>query len=198
MITPPRLERSASLKQSPEQGTTLILALVFLLAIGLVIVATSTFAVNSNVNTVNTRAQQASLASVESEASAAIQAVRTSFFYPGCSSAACTTYSKSAPGTSQVCTPQSNVVSTLGVYCVGFGGSANGQAIRIVDFYVCQSGIDCGASANSSKVLLFAEVAYTDLPPAEDTASNECTATSTVTCGLTLSITTWDVRLADT
>lgn len=178
-----------------EHGASLILAMVFLLAVGLVIIATSSFAVNASVNAVNTRGEQTTLANVESEASAAIQAVRGSYSSLACVSVCSTPYAGS--GTDSRCTPSPNVVSSLGVYCVGFGSSFNGTGTRTVDFYVCVSGLDCAAAANSASVALFAEVAYEDLPPGEVSTANQCTATSSVTCGITLSINSWDVRLAD-
>ena len=185
-------------RRDGESGSVLILALVFILVVGLLIVATANFAVDASVNTVNSRTSQVTTATVESEASSAIQAIRGAYFYPGCSSSACTTYAAlGSAGTAYTCTPQPNTISSLGVYCIGFGGSANGTALRTVDFYVCAAGINCAASANSSKVLLFAEVAYRDLPYEEDNTDNQCTQTTTKTCGITLSITTWDIRLAD-
>lgn len=192
--------------RGPERGTTLILAMVFLLAIGLVILATASFAVGANSNTINAKSHQTTLANVEAEASAAIQGVRSSYLYPGCSLGPPPTcpsiYSdpaKTPNGVSYSCTP-TGVISTLKVNCVGFGGFANGDGVRTVDFYVCPSGVaDCAASAASSQVALFAEVQYRDLPVGEQLTDSHCTPTpgDTLTCGLTVSFTAWDVRLAD-
>lgn len=191
----------AAQKHRSERGTALILAMVFLLAVGLVIIATANFAVNASVNTVNARGEQATIANAEAEASAAMQAIRTAYFYPGCDAGTCPKIYNSLTPTSYSCTPP-GVVSSLEVNCIGSGGSAENQAARTVDFYVCQSAAsggpaDCAAAAASSKVLLFAQAQYLDLPAGETSTDNQCTATSTATCGLTLSVTAWDVRLAD-
>lgn len=177
-----------------ERGAVLILALVFLLAIALVTVATAALAVNSNANTSNARQQQLSQANVESEVSLAIQTTRVTYNYGGCASNCYATPPAFPALSSQTnCTPGSGAVGGLSVWCVGSGGSNYG--FRTVDFYVCKSGVS--PCAGSTKVALFAEVVYQDVPAGEAQTNDECSSLSTATCGITMSITSWDARLAD-
>lgn len=184
-----------------ERGTVLILALVFLVAIALVILATAAMAVGAQSNTVNTRSQVSSQINDENAVSLALQATRSVYGYstgtPSCSGDAC--YGSPAPSptfsSESVCTPSAGGISGITVWCEGSGGSKYGSPTRTVDFYVCASGVN--PCAGSSKVALFAEAVYTDLPPGEPQTADQCAATSTNTCGISTTITAWDVRGAD-
>lgn len=185
----PHRELSA---EASERGAVLILALVFLLAIGLVTIATASMAVNANANTSNAHTQLVTQANLESEASLAIQATRippgNSYNYAGCSS---NCYATSGFSSASNCTPSAGAISGLTVYCEGSGGNGSSPT-RTVDFYVCKSGNACPGNP-----ALFAEVIYQDLPAGEPQTADQCTTTSTVTCGLTMTVASWDVRLAD-
>ena len=187
---------------SSDGGAVLILAMVFLLAIGLITVATAAMAVNANVNTSNAHQQLVTQANLESEVSLAMQAARNSYDYAGCTSvpapAADNCYAASGFSSSANCTPSAASIGGLSVWCDGSGASANGIPTRTVDFFVCRSGVS--PCAGSPSVALFAEVVYTDLPAGEPQSADQCTrppTPSTATCGLTMSVTSWDVSLAD-
>ncbi len=175
-----------------DGGAVLILALVFLLAVGLVTVAIGNMAVNANANTSNSHSQLLTQINLETEASLAIEATRDTFNYAGCAS---NCYSASGFSSAKMCTPTTAAISGLAVWCEGSGGSANGLPTRTVDFEVCKTVIT--PCAGSADVALFAEVVYMDVPAGEPQSADQCTAAFTATCGVTMSVTSWDVRLAD-
>jgi hypothetical protein len=184
------IRRRDTASRPSDQGTILIVALVFLLVIGVITAAVAQMAVGASANTTNARIQQTSQADVESEVSLAIQATRSGYDYAGCSSGC---FSKSGFSSASNCTPGSGI-SGLSVWCEGSGGSENGVPTRTVDFYVCQGSSNCAGSATAP---LYAEALYEDLPSGEPLSGDQCTATLTSTCGITVSLTAWDVRLAD-
>lgn len=185
--------RFEGLDRLGESGAVLILAMVFLLAIGLVGVATAGLAVGAGSNTSNVRAQQLTQGNVESEASIAMANARTAYNF--CSGGSC----YGGPSSPKICTPASAGISGLEVICEGSGGSGNGQATRTVDFFVCKSGLSSAActSTTSPAFAVWAEVTYTDVPSGEATTNNQCTALLSQSCGITATINSWDYRLAD-
>ena len=191
-----RLDR-CRVRSYADDGSVLILALVFFLGIGLLTAAVAGMAVGAGVNTSNARSQQVNQANVESEVSLAIEATRGVYYY----SSGCTTSCYPASGLStaaSVCTPATatGALTTLSVWCKGSGGQANGKSTRTVDFYVCQGATDCTGSV-TAPAPLYAEVVYTDLSPGAPFTADQCTTSVTATCGITLTIAAWDVRLAD-
>ena len=192
-----------------DSGSTLILALVFLLATGLLTLALATFAVEANTNTTNVRAVGTVNLNAESVATATVEAIRTSYSFPG--HASTTYYTPGATNPSAVsCTPTEATTSFV-VGCIGYASPGSIQT-RIVDLYVCATANvgtgDAGAQAcyqtntalansSSSKIALFAEVTYDDLPPNQPAAAASCSSTNSSTCGMTMTIDHWDVRAAD-
>ena len=185
MITPSDNPRRAS-----EQGTVLIIALIFLLIIGVITAAVAQMAVGASANSTNARIQQTSQADLESTVSLAIQATRSAYNYAGCTTSC---YAKSGFSSASNCTPSSGS-SGLSVWCEGSGGSQNNVPTRTVDFYVCVGATNCVGSTSAA---LYAEALYLDLPPGEPLSADQCTAALSTTCGITVSLTAWDVRLAD-
>lgn len=179
-------------KRDSDQGTILIIALIFLLVIGVITAAVAQMAIGASANTTNARIEQTSQASLESEVSLAVQATRSGYNYAGCTTGC---YAKSGFSSASNCTPVSGGISGLSVWCEGSGGSGNGVPTRTVDFYVCVGSTN--NCAGSSSAPLYAEALYLDLPPAEPLADDQCTTLLTATCGITVSLTAWDVRLAD-
>jgi hypothetical protein len=177
-----------------------VLALVFLLAIGLVGMATAGLAVGAGTNTANARAQQTSQANLESEVSLAIENARSTYDFQGCTGDSC--YAPAGSFSSPVdCTPPSAAggLANLRVVCLGSGGSHYGLPIRTIDFYVCGSSVSVSscASTNPAAYALYGEVTYLDVPKGEAQTDNQCSSAVTETCGITATIGTWDVRLAD-
>lgn len=176
-----------------ERGAVLIIAMAFLLSVGLVAIATADMAANAGANTVNTRAQVTAQVNIESTVSAAVSATRTTYDYAGCSSG-CYASPPSFTSSASDCTP-TQAANSLQVWCEGSGGYENGSAIRTVDFYVCATGA-CSATSTSS-AYMFVEAGYRDVPEGEAQSNDLCTATATTTCGITMTINAWDVRAAD-
>lgn len=184
--------------RTDDKGSTLVMAIVFLLAIGLVILALGDFAVQSASTNISVRAQAKVEAAAESAATAAIQQVRVSWQYP--QTGASTTYSadlKATPSAYQ-CNP-SGVTTAADVVCEGWQVGTS----RLVDFFVCGSTYYSGASdplkaANcQSHTELFASVTYQDIPDGGSPNSASCTSSSNATCGIRMNIGQWDVRISD-
>jgi hypothetical protein len=209
-----RLPRS----QQNDDGTSLILAIVFLLVIGLSILALANFAVGSSANTSNLRSASTTSANAQSAASVAIQQVRASFNYQVQGAPFALNYNVSNPTANDpaYCSPTwAESAYSFRVYCVGFQ-SKNASPTRTVDFYVCDNSASvsfhtctgcppsgqCTVSSTTpsvpNQVALFAEAQYNDIPPAAP-SSTGCSASppTVATCGLTMSISAWDLRLAD-
>lgn len=178
-------------ERDADEGTILIIALMFLLVIGVITGAVAQMAIGASVNSTNARIQQTSQANLESEVSLAVQAARSGYNYGLCTTSC---YARSGFTSPSDCTPSSGGISGLSVWCEGSGGSENGLPTRTIDFYVCVGATSC---AGSTTAPLYAEALYLDLPPGEPLSDDQCTAVLTNTCGITVSLTAWDVRLAD-
>jgi hypothetical protein len=171
-----------------ECGAALILAMVFVFAIGLVLVAILNFSGTAVVNTNNLRVQRTVEANAESATTLAAQYQRDTFT---------TAIYTSAVGTA--CLPSGAYQGFL-VYCVGtrYPGAAG---TRVVQLYTCPSSFaslsTCNASAHSS-VNLYAVVTYDDVPPNASPTSSVCDSSGTTTCGIVMTVDRWDVRFADT
>lgn len=159
-----------------ESGAALVLALVFLLAIGLVLLAITNLAGGAATNTFNLRSIRTSELQAENVTTEAIAQARAS---------------------ASVCSSGGSVLYSGQVYCVQ---TTNSLALetRQVDFYACpaaSAGSPC--SVTGPGMLLHATVVYDDIPP-DNPASPQCSGAATQTCGISVSIKTWDVRSADT
>jgi len=184
--TPDRNERS-------EQGAALVLAIVFLVAMSILVVVLGNLATEASTATSNVRDQTTIENNAESAATFAIQQERRSYL-PAL---------YTVPATPQDCLPGQALSGPLAdsPYKISFTvwcrGSQSGPS-RTVDFYVCTptaTASQC-TSAGSKSVLLFASVTYDDSPGGALPLSF-CGPLSNATCGVTLNITEWDVRTAD-
>ena len=186
-------------ERSSEQGAALILAIVFLLAMSILVVVLGNLATEASTTTTNVRDQTTIEANAESAATFAIQQARRSYSQAPYGS---------PPG--QFATPANclpaNALSgaltqipyqtSLTVFCAG---SRLGST-RTVNFYVCgpnSVSLSQCTQANSSHELLFASVTYVDAPSGDLPLSASCGPSSSATCGVTMSINEWDVRTAD-
>jgi Tfp pilus assembly protein PilX len=210
-----KTSRSSRSQHRTDSGTSLILAIVFLLVMGLAILALANFAVGSSATTANLRSASITSANAQSAASVAIQQVRANFNYQAQPATPALNYNVSNPTTNDpaYCSPAwAESAYSFRVYCVGFQ-SKNASPTRTVDFYVCatsvsfqactgcpQTNTQCTVSSTTptvpNPVALFAEAQYNDVPPAAP-GSTGCDTTTIATCGLTMSISAWDLRLAD-
>ena len=178
-----------------QSGSALVLAIIFLLAIALVILALGSFAVQASSTNVSVRAQAKIETAAETAVTAAIQQVRVSWNYPTQIPPVATVYSNSllSTPTAQPCTP-SGATSGEIVYCQGWQIGTS----RLVDFFVCGSSYATNDPATClAKTELFASVTYTDIPDGGAPNSASCTKTSNATCGISMSIGQWDVRISD-
>jgi hypothetical protein len=182
---------------APEQGAALILAIVFLLAMGILVVVLGNLATEASTTTINVRNQTALESNAESVATVAIQQVRRSYQYPV--TLGNTQYgSPTSPGPAQACEPAgalSGFSSSLSVYCSGyiFGST------RTVNFDVCGASVLPSQCTQGQRgLLLFASVTYVDSPTTVSPLSASCGPVSSATCGVSMTINAWDVRTADT
>ena len=179
-----------------EAGSSLVLALVFIFAVGLIIIPVVSLGANAILNNTNLKGQRGNELAADSATNAAVQWVRNAC-PPGSTQNCVGIYS----GTPQACLP-SNVASmtldgvAMTVWCAGTANTGT----RTVSFAACQSSVpaaQCGVSAPSS-ALLRAQVTYYDLnPDNSDTCVPSPPAGSSSSCGIALTIDYWDVSTAD-
>ena len=166
-----------------EQGTSLVLALVFVFAIGLVLVAITSFAGAASTNTANLRSQRAIDTNADVATTAAMDSVRRSF-------------------TPAIYTGGGTLCASLlsyNVYCIGQGPFPI-AASRTVQFYTCGASVSQNTCLTSAAAQAFyASVTYDDIPPTSSPpGSSQCNSpTNTATCGILMTINRWDVRGAD-
>ncbi|HUA94959.1 MAG TPA: hypothetical protein VMB82_05475 [Acidimicrobiales bacterium] len=166
-----------------EDGATLLLALIFMVAVGLILTAILSLSGNDLANTSNLLSQQSLEFSAGGAVNAAIENVRydpVAFASPG-----------------QNCLPGASVQLSyklpISVDCVSVRNPTPPapQAFvppvtREVTFYAC---VTASCPATSTKNVVTATVDYVDQPT--------CSSTSTSTCGSQFSIKSWLVDTAD-
>ena len=181
---------AARLPRRSEHGAALIVALVLMLAISIVILAVSNFAVGAASNTYNLASQRTLIVNAEGAVSAAISNLRTQ-------------YSATGSGGNlnpQACLPSqfSSFPSSGGsgaqivVYCSGTFNPLH-VPTRTITFYACPSP-DTSCLSTSADLVMSAAVGYDDIDPSVPVTVNPCTTT----CGVSVSVTAWDVKGADT
>lgn len=177
-----------------DRGSSLVLALVFLLVGSIIVVALGDFAVGAATNSSTTQKERLIELNAQSVATIAAQQMRTSFNYPGQADSTLA-YSNHTP---TVCLPSSVSIDNLTAVCEGWQSGP----IRNVYFQVCSttasnySVTNC-ASGSGVTPVLSAEVSYDDVPTATPTPPDTCTASTTGSCGVTMAIDFWDVRNSD-
>ncbi len=173
-----------------ERGTSLILALVFVFAIGLVLVAVGGLAANALLNTSNARAERTSTGDAENAVTIAMQYLR---YNP-------------APAAPPSCLPPSSTIPSsdpgvtahnpvqVQVDCIVTTTSTG----RLVEFYACPLGASTEPACQTA-ALLHAEVAYDDRN-AQDSNNIDCydqPLAVTTSCGTAVNVDLWDVIGAD-
>jgi type II secretory pathway pseudopilin PulG len=196
-----RMPRSRRVGDQPsEQGAALVLAIVFLVAMSILVVVLGNLATEASTTTSDVRYQTTIEANAESAATFAIQQVRRSY------GQAAPYGTPGNPTTPQNCLPSGALSgplvtgtpyhNSLTVYCAG----TQAGSTRTVNFYVCGpssvSAAQCTSPTGKSE-LLFASVTYFDSPSGDLPLSASCGPTSNATCGVTMSVNEWDVRTAD-
>jgi hypothetical protein len=178
-----------------ERGTSLILAVVFVFVIGILLVSLGGFAANALLNTSNGRQQRTTTADAENAVTIAMQYLR---------------YTPAATSTLSSCLPPSSTIpssdprvnlshSPVQVYCQQDVFPTQAQS-RVVQFYACGWNVTAAnCSVGNQTVLLHAEVAYNDLNPQGVDNCYPITPPPPVTtsCGMAMTVNTWDVIGAD-
>jgi hypothetical protein len=202
-----------------ERGSALILALAFVFAVGLLILALASLTSNSMLGTSNARAQRTSLNDAETAIMTAMQYLRSNYagavYDSGITPQSCLPSSAISPSPGPVGAPGSGNVavkssdprvagqsSTVSLWCVG-NYNPTSSATRVVDFYACSSNMgftDC--AVNSKNVILHARVSYNDFPasgvPSCGPTSTSTPSTSTPpTCGTAMTVNSWDIVSTD-
>lgn len=174
-----------------DDGTSLILALVFITAIGLLFIAILNFATGALTNTVNLRTQRGLEFAADGAVNASAQWARSTC--PDTANTAtypCAAMFSSPPAK---CMPN-NVGSmsfntfTLSVYCSG--AAAPGK--RFVDFYACTTG-----TCSATNSVLHANITFFDSDPSGGVECSGTGPTPTSTCGISMKINSWDVVPSD-
>ena len=167
-------DASSDVDQS-ESGSSLILALVYIVAMSLIVGALASWAMNDLNNTANFKNTSSRDYAATSATEVAIQSIRKTPLYSVTSS----------PQLGYCWTPPSGTVSqltingyTMAVWCTTVQNFADRTATRVVTFYTCLSSVTA-VNCQASPVLV-AQVAYGDYPPNAGPAE---TQTCTVWCG---------------
>lgn len=184
------------LEAAEDGGAALIMALVFVTAIGLVMVAVLNLATNSLMNATSLRYQRSVELSADSATNASVEWVRNACPHGG--TASCSSLFTASASSPVRCMP-SGVTSmtinsqSMSVWC---SGSASSDT-RYVDFYTCPATVTsgCGTSGtNSGNVIVHANVQFLD-SNLDGTVS--CGSTSTTSCGIAMTINYWEVTGAN-
>jgi hypothetical protein len=176
------LSQIASRRAShPDEGAALILSLLFLVAVGIALLALVNFAGGALLNTVNLNSQRGLEYAADGATTAAAQATRYSY----------NTYT--SPGN---CLPGGQTSMTINgiaisVQCSAVNFNPNSAATREVLFLACRAG-----SCTMANSIIQASVTYDDY---STSGSYVCgPATGTETCGSGMTVNSWLVQNANT
>jgi hypothetical protein len=163
-----------------EAGAVLILALVFLLAIGLAVVSLATMTTNDILNSTNLTSQRSIEYSADGATSMAVQNVR----YSG------NPYS-SAPAN---CLPNGSSATLNGVSmsvdCTQQQFDPVSGVTRVINFYACRTG-----TCSSTNAILQAQITFDDYSVSN---SYLCTpGVSVSTCGTAMTVDSWILETAN-
>jgi hypothetical protein len=172
-----------------ERGASLILALVFLFAVGIVLAAVGTLAADALLNTNNARSQRTAAQDADTAVTVAMQYTRYNYVSPA-SPTGCLPSSLAIPSSD----PGRSATNPVEVYCTqDFSYLQN--PTRVVDFYACGTTInETTCTTVPGAALLHARVDYSDL---NANGLDFCSSTTTSSCGLAMTIAFWDLVGAD-
>jgi hypothetical protein len=165
-----------------DEGAALVLALVFLVAVGLVLLAIVTFAGGSFRNTINLNSQRGVEYAADGATTAAAQATRYTYN-------TYTTPGNCLPGGQSSMTINGIAIS---VQCSAVNFNPNSAATREVLFLACRTGGSC----TTSNAIIQASVTYDDYSTSGFYVCSS--ATGTQTCGSGMTVNSWLVQNADT
>jgi hypothetical protein len=192
-----RLARTRS-ESRGDSGAVLIIALIFMLAMGAMIGGVATLATGDFRSSSNLAQQNTLQVNVESAATLAVDNMRYNYSAGVFDATLDTSTPDCLPGASPA------TFQGLTVYCWG-NQSPGSTGSRVVNFYVCYSQSVSNWKGfvdpppECSQVLLSAKVTFDDVPPDAPPEADNCTAgaPSVNTCGIVMTIDSWDVRAAD-
>lgn len=194
-------------ERSNEQGAALILALVFLVSLGLIIGAIATLSTGAFTTSINIGQERAIEANAESAATLAIDNVRYS--YAAIPSTAILTSTNTNPTPANCMPTGTPSYQGLVADCSLVTADPSSGTSRVVQFYVCPtsaplSSIFDGSNqpqAVCSGQSLFAVITFDDVPPnSVGATANICPGSVpplNLTCGIAMTVDTWDVTHAD-
>lgn len=181
-------------------GAVLLIALVFVFAVGMVIAAVATLATGAFTTTYNLHQERDLEANAESAATLAIDNMRYSY--------AAGVFDAAIDTSTPDCMPGATPYQGLATYCWGYSNPGSPNS-RTVNFYVCPAGSTYVWPSSFSfqdpppecnNVLLYAQVIFDDLPPNAPPSADNCPTVVTPdpsTCGIVMTVHVWDVRTAD-
>ncbi len=182
-----------------DSGAVLILALVFIIAIALIMLSLLSLTGNDIINASNLQSERSLDYAADGATTASMQAVRYSNTL-GSSSAA------------QPCMPNgASSITVNGVQvtvdcargrrpnpmCIKPNPSSLMCTTRVVDFFAC-GGAGSSCTATSQALVLSAQAAFDDYPSSPGSTDNCSVSTGTETCGIGMAVDSWSVRGANT
>lgn len=172
-----------------DEGSSLILALIFLTVVSLIAISLATWVGTDLVNAVNFRTARSTQNAADGAAEMAIQYNR--YIFNGATLAPNATGSNPAPCLTSTAATVTGSVSQLPTVSVFCSTTAPKAGVRQVVFVVC-SGTPTG-TACAANPLLSVTVLYFDYPYSASSTPLQltCTPTSTADCGLGMEVTNW-------
>lgn len=167
-----------------EEGSALLIALILVLALGLVLGALATFARGALLTTTNLSSQRSIELDATNAVTAAMQSVRRSYTD--------SIYTSTA-GTN--CLPNQTPLPNDPYYVFCVGTAAPGSLLsRQVQFYACTTSSSC--ITTPADQVLYAVANYDDIPEGATPAGySACSTTTTATCGVRMIVAVWDLRV---
>jgi hypothetical protein len=183
-------------RNKDDQGAALLMALAFMVALGIAISAVATFATGAFTTSINLGQQRSLEANAESAATIAISNQRYQFDH-SIPMAGGTPYN-CMPGGNQVYPTQSGTPGRMTVFCDIVAQSQGSANSRELEFTACPVPASAASPpASCSQVELYALVTYDDVPPNAPGSADTCGKTTPNTCGIAMTVLSWDVRTAD-
>jgi hypothetical protein len=183
-----------------ERGASLLMALVFVFAVGMVISAIAAQATGAFETSYNLGDQRALEANAESAATIAIDNERY-IYDSGALAATPSSYYDCMPSGNQFYPQASGSPNRMTVFCSALSVHDGSADSRTMEFTACPvSSTAASPPASCGQVELYAVVVFDDLPPNAAPSADTCPTIATPglnTCGIAMTVQSWDVRTAD-
>jgi hypothetical protein len=182
-----------------EQGVSLIMAIGFVFAIGILVSAIATFATNAFITSYNLGHQRGVEANAESAATIAIDYERQIYDHTALAATPSNPANCMPPG-NQIYPTNPSIPAHMTVFCAPLSVNPGTAASRVMEFTVCPVSTSAMTPpASCGQTDLYTTVIFDDLPPRSGPAADTCPTISTPlnTCGIAMTVQSWDVRTAD-